>query len=104
MSGQTKRRRDVSRLILHRVGCRVGEASNPGQVLLGGIPVLHQMMNQCLHYFLVDSTSITDVTTWADSDGPQVDEPGRRLRVSPSILDALEVDLEVARRDDGTTR
>ena len=39
VSGQTKRRHDVSRLILHRVGCRVGEASNPGPVLLEGIPV-----------------------------------------------------------------
>ena len=108
LSEQTKRRRDVSRLILHQcglVGCRVGEASNPGPGLSGGFPE-PSSHDESVSALVLPSTQRASGTlpTWADSDRPRVGEPGRnvrpRLRVSPSILDALEEDLEVARRDD----
>ena len=82
---------------------RVGEASNPGPVLVGGIPLPSSDD---------EPVSASVLPTWAESDRPQVDEPGRNVRpqlrvrsVSPSILDALEVDLKVnavsaSRRDD----
>ena len=100
----------MSRLILHQcglVGCRVGEASNPG-------PVLPSSDDEPVSALVLPSTQPASVTlpTWADSDRPHVDEPGRNVRprlrvrsVSPTILDALEEDLEVnavsaLRRDD----
>ena len=86
----------------------MGEASNPGPVLLGGIPV-PSSDDEPVSALVLPSTQPAPGTlpTWADSDRPQVDEPVRNVRprlrvrsVSPSILDALEEDLEVARRDD----
>ena len=83
----------------------MGEASNPGPGLSGGFPE-PSSDDEPVSALVLPSTQRASGTlpTWADSDRPRVGEPGRnvrpRLRVSPSILDALEEDLEVARRDD----
>ena len=105
MSGQIERRGDVSTLLLHQcglVGCRGGEASNPGPVFPSGREVTSSDEEPVLALVLQSTQPVSGtLPTWVDSDRPQVDGPGRNVRqrwrvrsVSPTILVALEEDLE----------
>ena len=75
VSGQTKRHSDGSRHVLYQcglVGCRVGEASNPGPVFPSGREVTSSDEEPVLALVLPSTQPVSGtLPTWVDSDRPK---------------------------------